>query len=229
MLLTNCIDAIVQWLETDVCPKIQLKLPDDYKNDASYDVQYVNPSALPLYVPGKDRMPPDITAPIPSICVQLLDGSDTPQDGKRKINIRLCLACWNPGKHGAESYHPQSAQGAIGGIAYSKDKAQSAKEMMETAPKMYTQFFGTGTADSYQRNMDGWRDSFNFLDLTLESLRAAEYIGGMRISMEDGIKYGLFSEDGVIWDYYPYWHNWITFSMEMGLTAAIPQKYKDFL
>ena len=61
---------------------------------------------------------------------------------------------------------------------------------METAPKMYTQFFGTGTADSYQRNMDGWRDSFNFLDLTLESLRAAEYIGGMRISMEDGIKYG---------------------------------------
>ena len=32
-----------------------------------------------------------------------------------------------------------------------------------------------------------------------------------------------------IWDYYPYWHNWITFTLEAGVTTATPKQYEDFL
>ena len=76
MTLVNSIDKIVSWLTENVCSKITLKLPDDYRNDTGYDVVMVNPAAFPLYVPGKDRLPPNVAAPIPSVCVQLMEGSD---------------------------------------------------------------------------------------------------------------------------------------------------------
>ena len=39
---------------------------------------YVHPAAFPLYVPGKDRLPPSVPAPIPSVCVQLIESEDLP-------------------------------------------------------------------------------------------------------------------------------------------------------
>ena len=38
MTLLKCIDKVVEWLEESVCGQIKLKLPDDCKNDAGYDV-----------------------------------------------------------------------------------------------------------------------------------------------------------------------------------------------
>ena len=54
MLLVESIDKVVAWLNENVCSQIQLKLPDDYKNDKEYAVEYVQPAAFPLYTPGKD-------------------------------------------------------------------------------------------------------------------------------------------------------------------------------
>ena len=51
----------------------------------------------------------------------------------------------------------------------------------------------------------------------LREIESAEYIAGHRLVKEQGIKFGLFTEDGNIWDYYPYWHNWITFTLEAGV------------
>ena len=62
MTLVNSIDKIVSWLTENVCSKITLKLPDDYRNDTGYDVVMVNPAAFPLYVPGKDRLPPNVAS-----------------------------------------------------------------------------------------------------------------------------------------------------------------------
>ena len=89
MTLVNSIDKIVSWLTENVCSKITLKLPDDYRNDTGYDVVMVNPAAFPLYVPGKDRLPPNVAAPIPSVCVQLMEGSDELIQKKRQLQIRL--------------------------------------------------------------------------------------------------------------------------------------------
>ena len=93
MLLVESIDNVVKWLAENVCSQIQLKLPDDYRNDADYDVKFVNPAAFPLYVPGKDRLPPNVPAPIPSVCVQLMEGNDDLIKRQRRLNFRLCLAC----------------------------------------------------------------------------------------------------------------------------------------
>lgn len=58
MTLTQSIDKVVSWLAENVCSQITLKLPDDDRNGAEYPVEYVHPAAFPLYVPGKDRLPP---------------------------------------------------------------------------------------------------------------------------------------------------------------------------
>ena len=209
MTLLQSIDRVVDWLRANVCNQITLKLPDDDANDAEYGVQYVNPAAFPLYVPGKDRLPPSVPAPIPSVCVQLMEGEDNLPEKKRQLKIRLCLACWNPGEHGDEVYHPRQSTGAAGGYSYSRD--------MKAA------------AQNYVRNMDGWKDSFNFADLVLRELEGTEYIEGLRLVKESGVKFGLFTEDGNIWDYYPYWHSWITFTLEAGVAVRPPEIYKDYL
>ena len=107
MLLVDSIDNLVNWLAENVCSQIQLKLPNDYQNDTDYDVEFVNPAAFPLYTPGKDRLPPNVPAPIPSICAQLMEGSDDLIKRQRLLQFRLCLACWNPGEHGGEIYRPR--------------------------------------------------------------------------------------------------------------------------
>lgn len=209
MTLVQIIEKIVGWLNADVCSQISLKVPDDYKNDEGYTVEYTNPAAFPLYVPGKDRLPPSIPAPIPSVCVQLMEGSDDLLKKKRQLQIRLCLACWNPGEHGGELFLVR------------KNTA---------APFERSYYHPTGeTAKTYARNMEGWRDSFNFADIVLRELEGTEYIEGLRLAKESGIKYGVFTEDGNIWDYYPYWHNWISFTLEAGVTVRTPEIYANLL
>lgn len=210
MTLVKSIDKLVEWLNENVCSQITtLKLPDDYKNDTNYDVEFVTPTAFPLYVPGKDRLPPSIPAPIPSVCAQLMEGSDDLLKRQRRLQIRLCLACWNPGLHGGEILHARNAPATDGGYSYYQLTGEAAK--------------------TYARNMEGWRDSFNFADLVLRELENAEYIAGHRLVKENGIKYGLFTEDGNIWDYYPYWHSWITFTLEAGVVTKTPEIYENLL
>lgn len=209
MTLVQSIDKVVEWLSENVCSQISLKVPDDYRNDTAYAVEFVKPAAFPLYVPGKDRLPPSVSAPIPSVCVQLMEGSDDLLAKKRQLQIRLCLACWNPGEHGGEVFHPRPNASALGGYSYYRVTGEAAQ--------------------TYERNMDGWRDSFNFADLVLRELEGTEYIAGHRLVKESGIKFGLFTEDGNIWDYYPYWHNWISFTLEAGVVARTPEAYKNLL
>lgn len=209
MALVQIIDNLVEWLNTSVCNQIELKLPDDYRNDTDYDVKYVRPAAFPLYVPGKDRLPPSIPAPIPSVCVQLMEGSDDLLNKKRQLQIRLCLACWNPGEHGSEVLHARPNKNALGGYSFYSVTGEGAQ--------------------TYARNMEGWRDSFNFTDLVLRELEGTEYISGLRLVKETDIKYGLFKEEGNIWDYYPYWHSWVSFTLETGVVAKVPKEYKDYL
>ena len=209
MTLVQSIDKVVGWLQENVCKQIKLKLPDDYKTGSDYNVDYVNPTAFPLFVPGKDRLPPKVPAPIPSVCVQLMEGSDELINCKRQLQIRLCLACWNPGEHGDEVLYPKKNGNALGGYAYHYT-TDSAKQ-------------------TFSRNMEGWRDLFNFADLVLRELEGAEYIAGLRLVKESGIKFGHFTEDGNIWDYYPYWHNWISFTLEAGVVKKTPNEYKNLL
>lgn len=208
-MLVRTIQSVANWLTENVCEKIQLKLPDDSKNNNEYSVRTVHPAAFPLYVPGKDRLPPEVPAPVPSVCVQIIEGNDDLFNRNRLLNIRLVMACWNPGIHGNEQYLPKENKDALGGCSYFIRNEENNQ--------------------IYRKTMDGWKDSMNFQDTVLTELEKSEYIAENRIVKEAGIKFGLFSEEGDICDYYPYWHSWITFQLSVGLSAKNPKSYEDLL
>lgn len=208
MTLVKSIDSVVDWLQQNVCQQITFKLPDDDRNDASNNVEFVHPVALPLFTPGKEYLPPSVPAPIPSVCVQLLEGADDLLKKQRRLNVRLCLACWNPGLHSDELLNPTEDANALMGFSYSTEN----KDAMQ----------------KYARNMNGWRDTFNFLDLVLRELEGTEYINGLRLVKEADIKYGVFNEDGHFIDYYPYWISWVSFTLEAGVVVK-PLPYEDLL
>lgn len=208
-MLVRTIESVADWLSENVCEKIMLKIPDDSKNNNEYTVRVVHPAAFPLYVPGKDRLPPDVPAPVPSICVQLIEGSDNLFSRSRTLNIRLVMACWNPGIHGNERFIPEENKNAVGGRSYFIRNEENNQV--------------------YQKTMDGWKDSMNFQGTVLSELEKSEYIAGNRIMKEEEIKFGLFSEEGDICDYYPYWHSWISFRLAVGLNAKSPKIYENYL
>lgn len=208
MTVIEIIDRIRNWCEKEICQKTELKLPPQDKAPITHEVEFVHPQAFALYVPAKDRIPPNVKAPIPSLCVQLMEGEDKLIDGRRRISVRLCLAAWNPGYQSEEVFMPHD------------DTAQDVS-------RHWTQ--GDPDNQVYARNFDGWRDIWNFTDKALRAIEGTSTIDGLAIVQEEGVKYGPFQEDGTIWDYYPYWHSWITFTLECGLVRGIPKEQQEFL
>ena len=195
MSIVNSIETVRGWLNTEVCPLVKLKLPDDNATDASYPYKLVNPAAFSLFVPSKDRTPPKVAAPIPSVCVQLTQGEDDLIEHTRGIKIRLCFSAWDPGYHGPDIYIPQG-----NGIG------------------IYIQQYNSEAADFFQKNGEGWRDAWNFVDTALRLIENAEYIGDLRVIKELGITFGPVAEQDAVPDFYPYWFAWAEFSVEETLT-----------
>lgn len=209
MTLTETIEGIAEWLNENVCSQITLKAPDDSVNDAEYSVEYVHPVAFPLYVPGKEYLPPGISAPVPSICVQLLKGKDDTIKRQRRVEIQLSVSCWNPGEHGNELYTKKGPSDDLTRFRFLRKKQDQ---------------------QSYVRNLEGWRDIVNFIDLTVGTLEGAEIINGQRLIKEDGIEFGMFAdEDGAVWEFYPYWMMYVKFALESGTTPKYPATYEQFL
>ena len=200
MSVVSSIETIRDWLESNVCQKVKLKLPDDKTVDGAYPYKLVNPAAFSLFVPSKDRIPPKIPAPIPSVCVQLAQGKDDITASSRSIKIRLCFSAWDPGFHGRDILAQKG-----GGIQQYNETAEA--------------FF--------EKNGEGWRDVWNFVDTALRLIENAGYLGDLRVKQEDGIEFGPVTEQDAIPDFYPYWFAWIEFSVEEPLTRA--PGYQEFL
>lgn len=141
MSIVNSIETVRDWLTAEVCPLVKLKLPDDKATDASYPYKLVNPAAFSLFVPSKDRTPPNIAAPIPSVCVQLVQGDDRLIRSARSVKIRLLFSAWDPGYHGPDIYKPKG------------DGSGS-----------YVQQYNEAAAAYFVKNGEGWRDAWNFVD-----------------------------------------------------------------
>ena len=194
MSIVHSIETVKEWLSANVCPLVKLKLPDDNATDASYPYTLVNPAALSLFVPSKDRLPPKIPAPIPSVCVQVIDGNDDMIASTRGIRIRLCFSAWDPGYHGPDIFNKTGAGSG------------------------YHQHYNQEAAAIFEKNGEGWRDAWNFVDTTLRMVENAEYLGDLRVIKEQGIKFGPVSEQDAIPDFYPFWFAWAEFSVEETLT-----------
>ena len=176
-------------------PSGKAEAPRRQRTDASYPYKLVNPAAFSLFVPSKDRTPPKVAAPIPSVCVQLTQGEDDLIEHTRGIKIRLCFSAWDPGYHGPDIYIPQG-----------------------NGSGTYIQQYNSEAADFFQKNGEGWRDAWNFVDTALRLIENAEYIGDLRVIKELGITFGPVAEQDAVPDFYPYWFAWAEFSVEETLT-----------
>lgn len=210
MTITQCIEKVTDWLNKSVCPKIKLKLPDDNQNGKEYKVKAVNPTAFAMYQPGKDKLPPGVIAPFPSVVVQLLEGSDDITARNGRMKIQLSFTAWNPGKHAGELTRAT-------GTTTAKDSTDFDVHLS-----------GVASEQSFTRDAEGWKDVWNFVDRALREIENAEYLNGIRVVKELPITYGQFQQEGQISDLYPYWGAWAIFTIERGL-ARTGEAYSQYL
>lgn len=200
----NQMIAICDFLKTEVCDKIELYIPpvNDVIDDAYIaDPKRGHPEIFPLTFDSDigeaeyDENGMMISASrrqAPAICVLITDGSDVIDERDRTITVRLVLQSWNPGtftKGGL--YVPHQKDDEISGLAYSDE-----------------------TKSEYIRNFDGWRESLNFLDVTLKAIEQADTIADMQVVRDEPINFGQFTYSGEFVRMYPYWLNEITFKLK---------------
>ena len=100
MQLNEVIDNLTNWVQLNLCDDVELLKPS--KSNMSNDYSIVKPKAFALYVPPQDQLPPDIDYQIPSICLQLKEGSDNLTNDVRSLDFRLAFSTYRPG-HFVES------------------------------------------------------------------------------------------------------------------------------
>ena len=204
MSIVNSIESVREWLSEHVCSQVKLKLPDDNATDVSYPYKLVHPAAFSLFIPSKDRLSPKAAAPIPSVCVQIVQGKDSLIEHIRDLKIRLCFSAWDPGYHQQDVLIPKQGDG------------------------IRVQQYNHHRKEGFKKNGEGWRDAWNFVDTTLRLIENAEYINGLRVIKEQGITFGPVAEQDAVPDFYPYWFAWVEFSVQETLTRN-PESYKHLL
>jgi hypothetical protein len=202
--ITDTIEKITTWAAENICKGITLKVPDDDVMDADKNLTLadVNPAAWPILVPVKSSSPIASAPTIPSLCVQVLPpASDNMKDGKRIVPIRFTLSAWNPGKYWIDTF------------------SVSEKDAKGPGLHMYSRGDEDAREKGFVPAQDGWRDVYNFLDISLAALEKADVIGnGIRILHEEGIEWGPFEDEQKnLLDFYPYWFLWLSFKAEIGL------------
>lgn len=206
MTIVQSIQTVTEWMNRNVCKGLLLKLPDDEQNGAGYKTEEVEPTAFAMYQPGKDKLPPNVRAPFPSVVVQLLEGTDTPGSATGTMKLQLSFTTWNPGTHAGEERSSEKVLAAYGDVDIGVHLGDPPEE-----PK-------------FTRSPDGWKDVWNFVDRTLQKLEAVDYFeDAVRIVKESPITFGQFQQEGQISDLYPYWGAWVIFTIE----RSIPRKGLD--
>lgn len=194
MTVTGILDAVTQWAQESICPQILLKVPpedDAEATGAGYDYKRINPTAFTMFLPARDKLPPSILSPVPSVCVRCTEGEDDLSTNKGLIQIQLAFSAWNPGVYGGDVVLPNPEDGL--------------------RPKKWT---GPEAEAYFRRSADGWRDVWNMVDIALRELESVTTIGGLLIDRATPIKYGPFTEQKVIVDYYPFWYAWASFALQ---------------
>lgn len=115
MSIVHIIDSVTDWARENICAKIRLKAPPEDADDpmdeaAAPDYKLVQPAAFSMFVPTREKLPPGILSPIPSVCVRIDDGGDELANGRGSANIIMMFSAYDPGTHGADLYVPVPGQ-----------------------------------------------------------------------------------------------------------------------
>lgn len=205
MSIVNSIETVREWLDSTVCPMVQLKLPDDSATDASYPYKLVNPTAFSLFRPVEGQIAPKGAGPHPLGLRADRGGHRQPDHELEEHQDPALLLC--VGSRLPRARHLQTENDGSGA---------------------YVQWQNEEAAAFFEKNGEGWRDAWNFVDTALRMIENAEYIGPLRVMKEDGITFGPVSEQDAVPDFYPYWFAWVEFSAEEPLTRT-PKDYQHLL
>lgn len=197
MTVVGILDTLTDWVRENICTKLQLKVPPDAETgatDAGYEYKRVHPAAFALYVPAKDKLPPAVLSPFPSVCVRIVDGADDlsakQASAKRSINVQLCFSTWDPGTHGEDVILPNP------------------ENVLEP-----TRWTGQEADAYFRRHGEGWRDAWNMVDVALREIERRTNVGGLVIDQTVPIQFGPLKERESIPDYYPFWFTWVSFAV----------------
>lgn len=201
MTTTGILDIVTDWARENICPQILLKVPPDDDADPTgvgYDYQRVNPAAFTMYLPSREKLPPGVLSPVPSICVQCTDGEDDMQSRRGIMRLQLSFSTWSPGTYGGDMVEP-NPEDYLRPKKWPEDKARA----------------------YFARTGDGWRDAWNMVDIALRELESVTNIGGLIIDPGTPIKYGPFTEQKQIIDFYPFWYSWVSFALQYPIQRNI--------
>lgn len=173
MDLSSIIITITKWLNENVCPEVTLKVPaeDREPDDDTYEYQAVHPTAFPLFVPTRDKLPPHVKSNVPSICVQLMSGTDLLHE--REVTIALGFGAWSPGTYKEDWINWQGEEDPV----FRKDmngwmdawnmvdiaarKIQSTTYLGDNLEVMQHEPFDYGPYRQPKENLDDeWQDSY---------------------------------------------------------------------
>lgn len=202
MSVVCVLDAITAWVQENICTEIQLKVPaeDREPTDAGYDYQLATPAAFPLYVPAKDKLPPNVRSPFPSVCVRFIEGDEKLTENSGTMGVQLCFSVWNPGEHGEDIFRPVDGQ-----------------------PNARKRWTGPEAVAHFKRNGEGWRDAWNFVDIALRKLGNAIAVGDCELDRSTPIKYGPLTEQGEIVEAFPCWFAWVSFTVNYSLRRNVAE------
>lgn len=193
MAVVNAIDRVTDWARTNICEKVRLKMPpadDRDATDKGYAYQPVTPAAFSMYVPTKEKLPPTIQSPFPSLCVRFMEGADNLSGSEGSIGLQLCFSAWDPGVHGEDVFLPDSENKGT-----------------------FRRWTGAEAEAYFQRSGNGWRDAWNFVDVALREIESVTSIDGFVIDRSVPVKFGPLAEQEAISDYYPFWFAWVSFTL----------------
>ena len=207
MSVVHLIDTLTDWARQNVCAHISLKQPPKdmtAAEDAGYNYTLVTPATFAMYVPTSEKLPPSIHSPFPSLCVGFVAGQDELNINKGYVDIQFNFSTWSPGTHGKDMFNPV-------GDGSSK------------------QWSGAEANRYFERNGEGWRDAWNFVDIALRAVESVTTIGEYIIDRATPIKFGPLTEQEAIPDLYPFWFAWISFRVKYPLMRNIADIQEDFL
>lgn len=191
MTTIDAILSVKEFLEKKVCPKIELLVPNT-KDGKNYMEKYANPNVFAFFEPENGRLPKGVEYSTPNIIVQMTQGADNLATLEKRIDIVLAFSTWRPGEYRQ-----------MNDMNFEKIEVEESGVKIEFS----------GKKDStLVRNEDGWQDVYNLMELTKKEIVSEGKIGEFALDPTE-IKYGPYSKDGALVDFYPYYHLWMSFTL----------------
>ena len=197
--IVGALDAVTAWVQANICARIKLKMPplgEHDPDDENYAYRLVTPTAFPLFVPSQDKLPPAVPAPIPSICVRIVQGRHDLTRKEGKLLFDLVFSTWSSGTHARDI-------------------------LMPTGTGTYRPWNDLEAANFFEKNGEGWRDAWNMVDTALRELGNTVAIDGIEIDRSVPVEFSPLREQDGISDDYPYWFAVLTFGLKLPVAPNI--------